>query len=82
MPSLTIQDDFKFGNWFHWKVVLLGCRCGFMFGLTIEYLVFSCKHPKWLVNMVGKEQHKVRRSKNNAHKGTIPRRVWWKQIVI
>ena len=82
MPSLTIQDDFKFGNWFHWKVVLLGCRCGFMFGLTIEYLVFSCKHPKWLVNMVGKEQHEVRRPKNNAHEGTSPRRVWWKQIVI
>ncbi|KAF3950906.1 hypothetical protein CMV_023393 [Castanea mollissima] len=41
MPSLTIQDDFKFGNWFHWKVVLLGYICGFMFGLTMEYLVFS-----------------------------------------
>ena len=82
-PSLTIQDDdFKFENWFHWKVVLLGYGCGFMFGLTIGYLVFSSKDPKWLVNMVGKEQHKVRRSKKDAHKGTSPRRVWWKQIVI
>ena len=83
MPSLTIQDDdFKFENWFHWKVVLLGYGCGFMFGLTIGYLEFSSKHPKWLINVVGKVQHKVRRSKKNAHKGISPRRVWWKQIVI
>ena len=53
-----------------------------MFGLTIGYLEFSSKHPKWLVNVVGKEQRKVRRSKKNAHKGISPRRIWWKQVVI
>ena len=28
------DDDFKFGNWFLWKVVLLGYGCGFMFGFS------------------------------------------------
>ena len=41
-PSPTIQeDDSGFANGFHWKVVLLGYGCGFMFGLGMGYLVFS-----------------------------------------
>ena len=52
-PSSTIQeDDFEFENGFHWKVVLLGYGCGFMFGLGLGYLVFSSGKPKWLVNIV------------------------------
>ncbi|KAM3684248.1 hypothetical protein ACJW31_11G029600 [Castanea mollissima] len=52
-PSSTIQeDDFKFENGFHWKVVLLGYGVGFMFGLGLGYLVFSSGKPKWLVNIV------------------------------
>jgi leucine-rich repeat protein SHOC2 len=64
----TIQeDDFEFENGFHWKVVLLGYGCGFMFGLGMGYLVFSLGRPKWLVNMVyGEQRNKVRRSKKNA----------------
>ena len=67
-PTSTIQeDDFGFENGFHWKVVLLGYGCGFMFGLGMGYLVFSCGRPKWLVNMVyGEQRNKVRRSKKNA----------------
>ncbi|KAL4598226.1 hypothetical protein ACB092_11G045600 [Castanea dentata] len=68
LPSLTIQDnDFKFVNWFHWKVVLLGYGCGFMFGLGLGYLVLSSEKPKWLVNIVyGERRNMVQRSKNNA----------------
>uniref|UniRef100_A0A2N9IEJ1 Leucine-rich repeat-containing N-terminal plant-type domain-containing protein n=1 Tax=Fagus sylvatica TaxID=28930 RepID=A0A2N9IEJ1_FAGSY len=67
-PSSTIQeDDFEFDNGFHWKVVLLGYGCGFMFGLGMGYLVFSHERPKWLVNMVyGEQRNKVLRSKKNA----------------
>ncbi|KAK4541615.1 hypothetical protein RGQ29_033233 [Quercus rubra] len=58
LPSSTIQeDDFEFENGFHWKVVLLGYGCGFMFGLGLGYLVFSSGKPKWLVNMVYGERH-------------------------
>jgi hypothetical protein len=68
-PSSTIQeDDFEFENGFHWKVVLLGYGCGFMFGLGMGYLVLSSEKPKWLVNIVyGDRRNKVQRSKKNAH---------------
>ncbi|KAM4080575.1 hypothetical protein ACJW30_11G027800 [Castanea mollissima] len=64
LPSSTIQeDDFEFENGFHWKVVLLGYGCGFMFGLGLGYLVFSSGKPKWLVNIVyGGRYNKLRRS--------------------
>ncbi|XP_050280655.1 receptor-like protein 33 [Quercus robur] len=56
-PSSTIQeDDFKFENGFHWKVVLLGYGVGFMFGLGLGYLVFSSGKPIWLVNIFYGEQ--------------------------
>ncbi|KAK4594708.1 hypothetical protein RGQ29_018418 [Quercus rubra] len=63
-PSSTIQeDDFEFENGFHWKVVLLGYGCGFMFGLGLGYLVFSSGKPKWLVNIVyGGRHNKLQRS--------------------
>ena len=59
--STTHEDDFKFENGFHWKVVLLGYSCGFIFGLGLGYLVFSSGKPKWLVNIVyGGRHNKVR----------------------
>uniref|UniRef100_A0A7N2N0S7 Receptor-like protein 12 n=2 Tax=Quercus lobata TaxID=97700 RepID=A0A7N2N0S7_QUELO len=63
-PSSTIQeDDFEFEKGFHWKVVLLGYGCGFMFGLGLGYLVFSSGKPKWLVNIVyGGRHNKLQRS--------------------
>ncbi|XP_050279476.1 receptor-like protein 6 [Quercus robur] len=63
-PSSTLQeDDFEFENGFHWKVVLLGYGCGFMFGLGLGYLVFSSGKPKWLVNIVyGGRHNKLQRS--------------------
>ena len=66
--SSTIQeDDFEFANGFNWKVVLLGYGCGFMFGLSMGYLVFLSEKSKWLANSVyGKRHNKVRRSKKNA----------------
>ncbi|XP_030963227.1 receptor-like protein 9DC3 [Quercus lobata] len=67
-PSSTIQeDDFKFENGFHWKVVLLGYGVGFMFGLGLGYLVFSSGKPIWLVNIFyGEQGNNVQRSKKNA----------------
>ncbi|KAL4598228.1 hypothetical protein ACB092_11G045800 [Castanea dentata] len=56
-PSSTIQEDgFEFENGFHWKVVLLGYGCGFVFGLVLGYLVFSSEKPIWLVNIFYGEQ--------------------------
>ena len=81
--SITQEDDFKFANWFHWKVVLLGYGWGFIFGLGLGYLVFSSGKPKWLVNIVyGKRHYKLRRSKKNAHWRTHWRIIWWMQILI
>ncbi|KAK4549965.1 hypothetical protein RGQ29_032729 [Quercus rubra] len=51
-PSTIQEDDFKFENGFHWKVVLLGYGCGFVFGLVLGYLVFSSGKLKWLLNIV------------------------------
>ncbi|XP_050279757.1 receptor-like protein 6 isoform X4 [Quercus robur] len=51
-PSTIQEDDFKFENGFHWKAVLLGYGCGFVFGLVLGYLVFSSGKPKWLLNIV------------------------------
>ena len=67
-PSLSFHDDnFKFGNWFHWKVVLLGYGCGFMFGLGLDYHGLSSEKPKWLVNIVyGERCNMLQRSKKNA----------------
>ena len=67
-PSPTIQeDDFWFTNGFHWKVVLLGYGCGFMFGLGMGYLAFSSEKPKCLLNIVYVERcKKVRRSKKEC----------------
>ncbi|XP_050279805.1 receptor-like protein 6 [Quercus robur] len=45
-PSTIQEDDFKFENGFHWKVVLLGYGCGFVFGLFLGYLGFSSGKPK------------------------------------
>ena len=50
--SITQEDDFKFENGFHWKVVLLGYSCGFIFGLGLGSLMLSSGKPKWLVNIV------------------------------
>ncbi|KAK4593993.1 hypothetical protein RGQ29_017889 [Quercus rubra] len=50
-PSTIQEDNFKFENGFHWKVVLLGYGVGFMFGLGLGYLVFSSGKPIWLVNI-------------------------------
>ena len=81
--SITQEDDFKFANGFHWKIVLFGYGCGFIFGLGLGYLVFSSGKPKWLVNIVyGKRHYKLRRSKKNAHWRTHWRIIWWMQILI
>ncbi|XP_075644832.1 receptor-like protein 6 isoform X1 [Castanea sativa] len=60
-PSSTIQEDgFEFENGFHWKIVLLGYGCGFVFGLVLGYLVFSSGKPIWLVNIFyGEQDNKV-----------------------
>ena len=70
LPSFTIQDnDFKFVNWFHWKFVLLGYGCGFMFGLGLGYFVLSSEKPKWLVNIVYGERRNMLQRSNNSFRG-------------
>ena len=62
-PSTIEEDDFKFENGLHWKVVLFGYSCGFVFGLVLGYLVFSSEKSKWQLNIVYGEWHnKIQRS--------------------
>jgi hypothetical protein len=72
-PASTIQeDDFGFKNGFHWKVILLGYKCGFMFGLGMGYLVFLSEKTKWLVNMF---------MENDVTRCKDPRRMLMEELV-
>ncbi|KAI5568266.1 hypothetical protein BDE02_12G003700 [Populus trichocarpa] len=63
-------DDSKFfGEGFGWKAVAIGYGCGFVFGVTMGYVVFRTRKPAWFLKVV--EDHwnlKARRTKKNARR--------------
>ncbi|XP_011043730.1 PREDICTED: receptor-like protein 12 isoform X1 [Populus euphratica] len=46
------DDSTLFRDGFGWKAVTIGYGCGFVFGVTIGYVVFRTKKPAWFLRMV------------------------------
>ncbi|TYI85369.1 hypothetical protein E1A91_D05G436600v1 [Gossypium mustelinum] len=63
-PNVLETDGSKSNIDFGWKVVLIGYRCGVVFGMSVGYVVFQTGKPKWLVNLVENQQEKRRRRKS------------------
>jgi hypothetical protein len=63
-------DDSKFfGEGFGWKAVALGYGCGFVFGVTMGYVVFRTRKPAWFLKVVEDQWNlKARRTKKNARR--------------
>ncbi|KAL7175306.1 hypothetical protein ACSBR2_028999 [Camellia fascicularis] len=68
-PTLQQDENSDKSSGFNWQVVVLGYRCGFLFGMVMGYLMFVTRRLEWLMKIVeGKHHKKVKRSK----KGEIP----------
>nr|TKR90000.1 hypothetical protein D5086_0000237970 [Populus alba] len=63
-------DDSKFfGEGFGWKPVALGYGCGFVFGVTMGYVVLRTRKPAWFLKVVEDQWNlKARRTKKNARR--------------
>jgi len=63
-------DDSKFfGEGFGWKAVAIGYGCGFVFGVTMGYVVFRTRKPAWFLKVVEDQWNlKARRTKKNARR--------------
>jgi Leucine-rich repeat (LRR) protein len=63
-------DDSKFfGEGFGWKAVAIGYGCGFVFGVTMGYVVFRTRKPAWFLKVVEDLWNlKARRTKKNARR--------------
>ncbi|KAJ6886662.1 LOW QUALITY PROTEIN: hypothetical protein NC651_027126 [Populus alba x Populus x berolinensis] len=48
-PSNFKTEDSLFG--FGWKAVAMGYGCGFVFGVSMGYIVFRARKPAWFVKM-------------------------------
>uniref|UniRef100_A0A3N7GKU4 Uncharacterized protein n=2 Tax=Populus TaxID=3689 RepID=A0A3N7GKU4_POPTR len=61
-----------FEEGFGWKAVAMGYGCGFVFGVSIGYVVFRARKPAWFVKMVEDSAHqnaKRLRRKNAPRNG-------------
>uniref|UniRef100_A0A2K1Y733 Leucine-rich repeat-containing N-terminal plant-type domain-containing protein n=1 Tax=Populus trichocarpa TaxID=3694 RepID=A0A2K1Y733_POPTR len=63
-------DDSKFfGEGFGWKAVAIGYGSGFVFGVTMGYVVFRTRKPAWFLKVVEDQWNlKARRPKKNARR--------------
>ncbi|XP_024438016.2 receptor-like protein 9DC3 [Populus trichocarpa] len=63
-------DDSKFfGEGFGWKAVAIGYGSGFVFGVTMGYVVFRTRKPAWFLKVVEDQWNlKARRTKKNARR--------------
>ena len=71
---ITIQHEDNlepkngFGG-FGWQAILMGYRCGVIFGTLMGYLMFKIGKAKWILRMVRLEQHiMLRRLQKNAQR--------------
>ncbi|KAI9384178.1 hypothetical protein POPTR_012G020600v4 [Populus trichocarpa] len=63
LPPLNFNEEDGFG----WKVVAMGYGCGFVFGVTMGYIVFRTRRPAWFHSMVERQWNlKAGRTKKNA----------------
>jgi len=72
-PSNFEKEDSMFGEGFGWKAVAMGYGCGFVFGVSIGYVVFRARKPAWFVKMVEDSAHqnakRLRRKNAPARNG-------------
>ncbi|KAG4150195.1 hypothetical protein ERO13_D05G380600v2 [Gossypium hirsutum] len=73
-PNVLEKDGSKSNIAFGWKVVLIGCGCGVVFGMSVGYVVFQTGKPKWLVNLVENQHEKRRRRKSKKGNRSSRRR--------
>ncbi|KAB5531495.1 hypothetical protein DKX38_018165 [Salix brachista] len=63
------DDSTFFGDGFGWKAVAIGYGCGFVFGVTVGYVVYRARKPAWLLRLIeDKWNLKARRTKKNARR--------------
>jgi Leucine-rich repeat (LRR) protein len=61
------DDSTLFEDGFGWKAVAMGYGCGFVFGVTMGYIVFRTRRPAWFHRMVERQWNlKAGRTKKNA----------------
>jgi hypothetical protein len=61
------DDSTLFEDGFGWKAVAMGYGCGFVFGVTMGYIVFRTRRPAWFHRMVERQWNlKSGRTKKNA----------------
>ena len=48
IPTFEPSKESSFGEWFNWKVVVIGYACGFVIGLVTGHVIIS-KRPNWFV---------------------------------
>ncbi|KAJ6333216.1 hypothetical protein OIU77_009141 [Salix suchowensis] len=67
-PSNFEKEDSMFEEGFGWKAVAMGYGCGFVFGVSMGYVVFRTRKPEWFVKMVerGGHQNTKRLRRKNA----------------
>ncbi|KAG5235256.1 receptor protein [Salix suchowensis] len=71
-PSNFKKEDSMFEEGFGWKAVAKGYGCGFVFGVSMGYIVFRTRKPAWFVKMVergGYQNTKRLRRKNAPRNG-------------
>ncbi|TYG72094.1 hypothetical protein ES288_D05G452500v1 [Gossypium darwinii] len=73
-PNVLEKDGSKSNIAFGWKVVMIGCGCGVVFGMSVGYVVFQTGKPKWLVNLVENQHEKRRRRKSKKGNRSSRRR--------
>ncbi|KAF9671004.1 hypothetical protein SADUNF_Sadunf12G0001700 [Salix dunnii] len=66
------DDSTFYGDGFGWKAVETGYGCGFVFGVTVGYVVFRTRKPAWVLRLVeDKWNLKARRTKKNARRNGL-----------
>ncbi|XP_011044617.1 PREDICTED: receptor-like protein 12 [Populus euphratica] len=56
-PSNFEKEDSMFEEGFGWQAVAMGYGCGFVFGVSIGYVVFRARKAAWFVKMVEDSAH-------------------------
>uniref|UniRef100_A0A6N2M3S0 Uncharacterized protein n=1 Tax=Salix viminalis TaxID=40686 RepID=A0A6N2M3S0_SALVM len=67
-PSNFEKEESMFEEGFGWKAIAMGYGCGFVFGVSMGYVVFRTRKPAWFVKMVerGGHQNTKRLRRKNA----------------
>ncbi|KAG5222636.1 Cf-4/9 disease resistance family protein [Salix suchowensis] len=74
LPSSNFEkEDSMFEEGFGWKAVAMGYGCGFVFGVSMGYVVFRTRKPAWFVKMVERGGIKIQK----GLEGRMLQK-WWK----